>query len=276
MLTNRISGGLVQRQTNRDTSPAGPAGRVTPCAPRPAKGLPNGAHGVTRPALLRSLFVTALAVLGISALALGIGSSIAQPADLAKWEKEMSAFEASDKTHPPPHEAILFVGSSSIRLWTNLTAAFPKHKIINRGFGGSQIADSVAFAGRIILPYKPKMIVLYAGDNDIANGNSPEQVLADFKKLVSAIHGVRPGTTIAFISIKPSPSRWHLVDKQRAANQLIKALCEREKQLSYIDVFTPMLDTNGEPRAELFVEDKLHLNPKGYELWKSVIGPYLK
>lgn len=217
-----------------------------------------------------------LAVLGISALALGIGSSIAQPADLAKWEKEISAFEASDKTNPPPRGAILFVGSSSIRLWTNLATAFPKQKVINRGFGGSQIADSVAFADRIILPYKPKMVVFYAGDNDIANGNSPEQVLADFKRFVGTVHDARPGTTIAFISIKPSPSRWHLADKQKAANQLIKALCEKEKQLSYIDVFTPMLGANGEPRPELFVEDRLHLNTKGYELWRSVIEPHLK
>lgn len=226
--------------------------------------------------MLTNLISGRVVILGIGALALAIGSSLAQPTSPAKWEKEINAFEASDKTNPPPRGAILFVGSSSIRLWKNLAAAFSEHRVINRGFGGSQIDDSISLADRIILPYQPKLIVLYAGDNDIANGKSPDQVFADFQTFVRKIHRARPKTRIAFISIKPSPSRWHLADKQKAANQLIKALCEKEKQLSYIDVFTPMLGANGEPRPELFVEDKLHLNAKGYELWESVIRPCLK
>jgi lysophospholipase L1-like esterase len=226
--------------------------------------------------MLKNLISGRLVVLGIGALTLAVGSSFAQPTHLAKWEKEISAFEASDKTNPPPGEAILFVGSSSIRLWKGLAAAFSGHIVINRGFGGSQIDDSIALAGRIIVPYQPRLIVLYAGDNDISNGKSSDQVFADFQTFVRKIQRALPKTRIAFISIKPSPSRWHLADKQKAANQLIKTLCEKEKQLSYIDVFTPMLGANGEPRPELFIEDKLHMNAKGYELWESVIRPYLK
>ena len=226
--------------------------------------------------MLTNLIPFRVVVLGIGAFALAVGSSVAQPTNLAKWEKEISAFEASDKTNPPPREPILFVGSSSIRLWKSLAAAFSAHKVINRGFGGSQIDDSIALADRIIVPYQPKLIVFYAGDNAIANGKSPDQVFADFQTFVNKVHRALPKTRIAFISIKPSPSRWNLADKQKAANQLIKALCEKEKQLSYIDVFTPMLGANGEPRPELFVDDKLHLNAKGYELWESVIRPCLK
>jgi lysophospholipase L1-like esterase len=193
-----------------------------------------------------------------------------------RFEAEIKAFEAADKTNPPPARAILFVGSSSIRLWKTLAQDFPHRKVINRGFGGSQIADSLAFADRIILPYKPKTVVLYAGDNDIAAGKSPEDVFADFKALTQKIHAKLPRTRIGFISIKPSPSRWHLVEKIKTANRLIAEFCGRDKRLVYIDVFTPMLRADGTPRPELFVEDKLHLNAKGYELWARIVAPHLR
>ncbi len=194
----------------------------------------------------------------------------------AKWEPDIQAFEASDKTNPPPHGPVLFVGSSSIRLWETLARDFPRHKVINRGFGGSQIADSVAFADRIILAYKPKIVVLYAGDNDIASGKSPEQVFPDFKALVEKIHAALPKTRIVFISIKPSPSRWLFADKVRAANQLIEAYCRQSKRLSYIDVFNPMLGADGNPRPELFIADSLHMNAKGYALWTKLVESSLR
>ena len=194
----------------------------------------------------------------------------------ARFEAEIKAFEAADRTNPPPQGAVLFVGSSSIRLWKTLARDFPNQKVINRGFGGSHVADSLAFADRIILPYKPKMVVIYAGDNDIAAGKPPETVFADFNALTEKIHAKMPQTRIAFISIKPCPSRWHLADKIRAANEMIARRCAQDKRLVYIDVFGPMLGTDGKPRPELFVEDKLHMNEQGYALWKRIVAPHLQ
>ncbi len=193
----------------------------------------------------------------------------------AKWEKEIGAFETSDKTNFPPADAILFLGSSSIRKWTNLVHDFPDLKVFNRGFGGSQIDDSVAFVDRIVLPYKPKLIVFYAGDNDIGAKKSPERVAADFKALVEKVQAKLPATRIAFVSIKPSLKRWNLVEQIKAANQLIEAYTKTDKRLDYINVFNAMLGEDGKPRPELFVQDGLHMTPKGYELWTSLIRPHL-
>src|SRR5205814_7150636 len=139
----------------------------------------------------------------------------------------------------------------------------PEYKVINRGFGGSQIADSVAVTERLILPCQPRMVVLYAGDNDIAAGKTPEQVAADFKAFVRKIRAASPRARIAFISIKPSPARWQFIERIKTANQRIEAFCRQDERLSFIDVFNPMLRGDGKPRAELFVEDKLHLNRAG-------------
>jgi lysophospholipase L1-like esterase len=193
-----------------------------------------------------------------------------------KWESEIRKFTEADRQTPPPQNAVLFVGSSSIRLWKSLAADFPATKVINRGFGGSEIADSTFFADRIVTPYRPRLVVLYAGDNDLSNGKTPEQVFEDYKQFVRAVHRRLPRARVAFISIKPSPSRAHLMDKARAANTLIQQYAARDRRLAYIDVFTPMLGSDGRPRAELFVEDKLHLNEAGYALWKQVVAPYLK
>ncbi len=193
----------------------------------------------------------------------------------ARWEKAIAAFEQQDRKQPPPQNAILFAGSSSIRLW-DLPKSFPKRDVINRGFGGSHVIDSVHFAPRIILKYKPRMIVLYAGDNDLAAGNSPEQVRAAFKAFVETVRKELPRTRIAFLAIKPSIRRWPLVDKIRKANALVAAECGKGEGLVFVDVFTPMLGKDGKPRPELFARDGLHLNAKGYELWASLLKPHLK
>jgi len=193
----------------------------------------------------------------------------------SRWETEIKSFEASDQTNPPPKGAILFIGSSSFRLWKTLARDFPGHRVINRGFGGSQLADSVAFAGRIVIPYQPRMILLYAGDNDIAVGKTPDQVCSDFKTFVEKVHAALPGTRIAYVSIKPSIARLRLLEKMKAANELIKDYARKQDKLMFIDIFTPMLGPNAEPRKELFISDGLHLNAKGYELWTSVIKPCL-
>ncbi|PYJ87462.1 MAG: hypothetical protein DME22_01525 [Verrucomicrobia bacterium] len=196
--------------------------------------------------------------------------------DSSKWESEIKAFEAADKTNPPPHGAVLFIGSSSIRQWKTLAEDFQEYKVINRGFGGSQIIDSVAFVDRIVIPYKPRMILLYAGDNDIAAGKSPEQVLADFKTFTRKVRPSLVEAKVAFISIKPSPSRWEFAEKIKAANRMIEDFCKQDERLIYVDVFNPMLGADGKPRPELFVEDRLHLNLKGYALWTATIRPRLK
>jgi len=193
----------------------------------------------------------------------------------SRWEPAIRAFEAADKTNPPPHNAVEFIGSSSIRLWTNAPSLLPGHNIFNRGFGGSHLADSVAFVDRIVIPYQPKLVVLYAGDNDISAGKSPGEVFADFKEFVRKVHAALPRTRIAFISIKPCPAREKYLDEVKAANRLIKEYIASDARLTYIDVFTPSLTADGKPRAELYIKDGLHPNDAGYKLWASIVKPVL-
>ena len=193
----------------------------------------------------------------------------------ARWEKEIAAFEAMDRTNPPPKGGVLFVGSSSIRLWKDIATDFPSLKVVSRGFGGSQIPDTTDFAERIIFPYEPSKIVLYAGDNDIARGHSPQRVLSDFRELVEKVHAKLPKTKIYFLAIKPSPSRWHLSPQGSEANKLIKAYCRFRPKLEYIDVWSPLMK-EGKPDPALFEKDRLHLNREGYARWKKVIEKALK
>lgn len=192
-----------------------------------------------------------------------------------KWEPSIQKLELQDKVAPPPPGANLFVGSSSIRKW-ELARSFPKFKTINRGFGGSEIADSIHFAERIILKHEPRVVLLYAGDNDISHGKSAETVTADFQKFVGVVRKELPETKIAFIAIKPSIKRWNLVGEIQKANKAVAAICEKDDKLTYVDIFKPMLDQDGMPRPELFAKDGLHLNDEGYRVWASVIRPLLK
>jgi lysophospholipase L1-like esterase len=189
-----------------------------------------------------------------------------------KWEPEIQKFEAADRAQMPPKGAILFVGSSSIRFWTNLVESFPKKNVIQRGFGGSTMADALHFADRIILPYEPKEILVYEGDNDLAGGKSPQTVAAEFRELVEKIHAKLPKTKVWFISVKPSPSRWKLEAQARALNAEIEWWSKAQKRVGYIDVWTPMLGPDGNPRPDIFREDKLHMNAEGYEIWRKIIG----
>ncbi len=196
-------------------------------------------------------------------------------ADSAKWEKEIAAFEQADAAKAPAKGSIVFVGSSSIRLWKTLAADFPEHQVLNRGFGGSEMADSVAFVDRIVLPYEPKMILVYAGGNDINSGKTPEKVFADFKEFVAKVRAKMPDVEIAYISIAGNPSRWAQVEKVKAANHLIEEYTKQEKGLKFIDVFSKMMGPDGTPQPDIFVADKLHMNAKGYAIWKEVVTPFL-
>jgi len=195
-------------------------------------------------------------------------------AGASRWEAKIRQFEAHDRQEPPPKDGILFLGSSSIVLW-DLEKSFPGLPAINRGFGGSQIADSVQFADRIALPYRPKVIVFYAGDNDIAAGKSPEQVAADYRALVRKVRAALPETRIVYIAIKPSIARWKLVEKMREANRLIRAVVAEDPRQVFVDVEPAMLGPDGKPRPELFRSDGLHLSAAGYELWSDQVRPHL-
>ena len=213
--------------------------------------------------LLRTTFLLVLCALG----ALGQTTN--------RWDKEIAAFEAQDKTNPPPKGAILFIGSSSIRLWKTLAEDLPEHKVINRGFGGSQIEDSVYFVDRMVVPYQPKRIVMYAGGNDINANKTPEQVASDFKAFVTKVHAKLPETRIAYISIAGNPARWSQVERVKRANELIREFTRTDKRLQFIDVFPHMLGEDGKPLPDIFVEDRLHMNEKGYAIWKRVVGAAL-
>jgi lysophospholipase L1-like esterase len=193
----------------------------------------------------------------------------------AKWEPEIQKFEAADKASMPPKGANLFVGSSSIRLWTNLVESFPKKKIIQRGFGGSTMADALHFADRIILPYEPKQIFIYEGDNDLANGKEPKLVAEEFRELVRTIRAKLPKTKIWFITVKPSPSRAKLEPKARALNAEIEWWARAQDRVGVIDVWTAMMGPDGKPRPDIYVADNLHMNGTGYEIWKKIIGKKL-
>ena len=192
-----------------------------------------------------------------------------------KYENEIKAMEASDLKSPPPQNGVLFAGASGIRLWKTLKEDFPDHKVFNRGFGGSQIADSIYFADRIIFPHKPQLIVLQAGGNDINAGKSPEQVFEDFKTFVAKVRTQLPDVKIVYFSIQPSPARWSQFDKQKQANALIAKHIEGEKNITYLNAFDAFLTSDGKPREELFVADKLHHNEAGYKLRTSLMRPLL-
>src|ERR1043165_2122749 len=220
-----------------------------------------------------------LFLIGLSALVVGCRSTPPATQSVrptsASWEKEIAAFEARDKTGPPPQNGILFIGSSSIRMWTSLENDFPTLPVYNRGFGGSQIIDSVYYADRIVLPYRPRRIVLYAGGNDISAGKSAEQVFRDFQLFVATVRARLPKTEITYVSIAPNPSRWSQIDRIREANRLIRQYTQRTRRLSFVDVHSHMLNEQGTPKEGIYLPDNLHMNEKGYAIWKQVIGEAL-
>ena len=194
-----------------------------------------------------------------------------------RWSASLEAFAAADLKQAPLPGGVVFVGSSSIRLWNDLETSFADQPVvIKRGFGGSQLLDCVKLVNRLVLPYKPRMVVVYAGENDLAEGATPRDVAERFVAFVRAVKADLPDSRIAFVSIKPSPSRSGMIAAVRETNELIKAYSTTEPQLDFIDVFSSMLDVNGQPRGELFLGDRLHLNAEGYALWQRIIALHLK
>jgi lysophospholipase L1-like esterase len=203
------------------------------------------------------------------------GNSNAQPRGPEQWQAEITGLIAGDAAHPPPQHAVLFVGSSSIRLWTTLAEDFPGVPAINRGFGGSRIADSTYYADRIVVPYHPKLIIMYAGDNDVAEGRTPRQVIDDFKAFVTRVRRDLPDVAIVFLSIKPSVARAAMWPQMRAANEGIAHWARTIKDVTFVDIAEKMLDAQGRARPELLREDGLHMLPAGYGIWIDAVKPVL-
>ncbi len=203
-------------------------------------------------------------------------SQSAKSALPGRWQTTLDAFAEADRTKAPPPGGVLFIGSSSIRLWDGLETGFANAPtIIKRGFGGSRLSDCASLIERLVVPYQPRLVVVYAGDNDLAEGASPEDVLAQFQRFVEGVHQTLPETRIAFVSVKPSPARVRLLPKARAANALIEAYANSTRNTDFIDIFSPMLGPDGLPRGDLFRADALHLNEAGYALWRGIIADHL-
>ncbi|OZI62307.1 SGNH/GDSL hydrolase family protein [Bordetella genomosp. 11] len=204
------------------------------------------------------------------------GSAVAVSPANDRWAESLAAFAAADQAHPPTPGGVLFVGSSSIRLWNGLETEFQSLPVVvKRGFGGSRMLDCARHLHQLVQPYKPRLVLVYAGDNDLAEGRTPEQVLQAFTAFVDGVRETMPATRIAYISIKPSPSRAALMPEIRQANALIRDYTLKTRNTDFIDIYTPMLNAAGQPRAELFRDDQLHLNTQGYALWKRIITAHL-
>jgi len=186
--------------------------------------------------------------------------------NFAKWEKDIAAFEKADKVSPPPKNALLFVGSSTIRLWTTLAQDFPGYPVLNRGFGGSEIADVTHFADRIIFPYEPSVIYLRSGTNDLHAGKKAAQVFADLQAFVEAVHAKMPDVDIVYISLSPSIARWNEAPQTKELNALVEQYTKTTPHVKYLDAYGVSLGPDGQPRPELFRADKLHFNAEGYKL----------
>lgn len=192
------------------------------------------------------------------------------------WEADVKRFAEIDRAQTPPEGAILFVGSSSIRLWETLRTDFPQFKVINRGFGGSQFEDVNHYFDKIVTPYKPRKIVLYVGENDVDAKQTAENILEDFKTFVALRDKSLPNTPLVFISLKPSILRWQMWSEMNKANELIKAEIKKHKRIQFADLASKMLGTDGKPLPDIYVSDNLHMNANGYKIWKENLLPFLK
>ena len=225
------------------------------------------------------------AVFGVCAVLFAAASVMAAPpaslppatTDDLRWEESITAFTSADRENAPSPGGVVFIGSSSIRLWSDLESQLRVPRaVINRGFGGARLSDCTKYLDRLVFPHAPRLIIVYAGDNDLAEGREPTDVANEFVRFVERVRKALPATRIAYISIKPSPARAGLIPKIRETNQLILQFITASDNLNFIDVFTPMLDHGGHPRAELFRADALHLNSAGYQLWATIIGPHVR
>lgn len=196
--------------------------------------------------------------------------------DASRFQEEILEIQKKyDTLWDNSKETIVFTGSSSIRLWKDLQESFPKHQIVNSGFGGSQASDLLAYTNELILQYNPGKVFIYEGDNDINDNKRPKDVISIFKEIISKIKDAKPETLIVIISAKPSLARWHLKRKYKSLNRRFNRLCKKDQSLDYANIWNIMLDKK-KLRQDIFIEDGLHLNSKGYELWDQIISNYIQ
>lgn len=191
---------------------------------------------------------------------------------------EIKYFKKQDSLHFPPKKAILFIGSSTFTKWKDVQDYFPGHTIINRGFGGSSLPNVIQHANDIIFPYQPKQIVIYCGENDFTGGDhiTADTVTARVKQLIELIRTKYPRVPIAYISIKPSPSRLKYQAKMVEANGMIAKMAKKMRRVTFINTYNSMFNADGSIMQDIFLSDNLHMNAKGYAIWQKIIEPYLK
>lgn len=204
-------------------------------------------------------------------------SSCTLTAQERPFGKEIDKFKTEDRQQAPPKKAIVFVGSSSFKLWKDVQEDFPDHKIINRGFGGSSLPHVIEYADEIIIPYKPSQVVIYCGENDFMNDDVTSEIVKErFVTLFNKLRNALPRAEIIYVSMKPSPSRQHLLTEIAAGNDAIRDFLKTKPRTTFVNIWDDMMDDNGAPRKELFLKDMLHMNEKGYDIWQKAIEPHLK
>jgi lysophospholipase L1-like esterase len=223
---------------------------------------------------------TCIVSLGVAGLLLSSGCASAPPNSLAehdpsRWKNEIAAYERADAAHPPPRGCIVFTGASYIRKWEpRLATDFPNMQVVDRGFGGAWLADVYDYADRIIIPYAPREVVIYAGGNDVFFGLRSEFVFGDFVALMKKLHRALPETRLVFISLPPSPSRWADTARFKEVNDLIANYCRRHN-IGFVDTFKLMLGPDGKPLPNIYDKGGLHMNAAGYDIWRDAVKPYL-
>lgn len=196
----------------------------------------------------------------------------------APFAEEIRKFAQADSAHSPIAGQIVLYGSSTLRLWktAETDCAFGQLAVVNRGFGGSQTVDALRYFERVVVPHRPKYLFFYEGDNDLNAGKSVDSVFQDIALFAQKVRQQLPETRFIFFSIKPSPSRLALLDKQRDLNKRVKKLAKRTKKIHFLDTATPMLDASGKPNPALFIQDMLHMKPEGYVLWTQKVQEFLR